>query len=377
MPASPFNDAIPVAKPWLPPFEEFAELARDIFEQRFVSNFAKYNGLLEQRAGAALGHKVLAVASCDVGMTLAWKALGLTRGEVIVPSFTFVSTVNAMVWNGLTPVFADIDPGTLCVAPQSVERLVTPDTVAIAAVHVFGEPVSEAIDRIAAERGLALLFDAAHGVGTTQLGRSLAGRGDATVFSLSGTKVVTAGEGGLAVFRDGAARERFRELRGYGFVGDYDAKATGLNGKLSELAAALGYLSLGMLDEMVARRAEIAARYRSQLEGKFGLRMQPEPPPGDLRSYKDLVVIFPDSETREMAETSLANREVGTKRYFLPIHTMQAYRRIEARSPLEVTDDIYSRSLCLPIFHDLADDQIDFVAEIVLESMSCAPKMAG
>lgn len=366
---------IPVTKPWLPPFEEFAAAARDIFERRYVSNFSKYCELLEDRATDMLGRNVLAVSSCDVGMTLAWKALGRSSGEVIVPSFTFASTVNAIVWNGLTPVFADIDPHTLCVDPTSVKQLLTPATIGIAAVHVFGEPVSQEIDRIAVDNRLKLLFDAAHAVGTKQSGRLMAERGDVSVFSLSGTKLVTAGEGGLASFRDADAEHRFRVLRGYGFIGDYNVQATGLNGKLSELAAALGYLSFELLDEMVSRRTEIAARYRSRIEGKHGIRMQPKPPPGDQRSYKDLVVIFPDAETRSAVESCLTEHQVGTKRYFLPVHTMHAYRNIEPRSSLLVTDDIWSRSLCLPIFHDLTFEQIDFIADLVLQAVEAAQGM--
>ena len=305
-------------------------------------------------------------------MTLAWRALGLTSGEVIVPSFTFASTVNAIVWNGLNPVFADIDPNTLCIDPASVEDLLSPATVGLAAVHIFGEPVSREIDRIAGAEGLVLVFDAAHAVGTTVGGDSLAGRGDATVFSLSGTKVATAGEGGLTAFRDADTAHRFREVRGYGFIGDYNVKATGLNGKMSELDAALGYLSIGMLDGMVARRAGIAARYRRRLDGRHGLRLQPEPPPGDTRSYKDFVVVFPNAEGRTAAESALNRRRVGTKRYFLPVHTMAAYRDIAPRAPLPVTEDIWTRALCIPMFHDLSDEQVDYVADTIEDALAAA-----
>ena len=363
---------IPVNRPWLPPFEEFAALARDIFERRYISNFGKYSELLEERAGAALGRDVLSVTSCDIGMTLAWRALGLASGEVIVPSFTFASTVNAIVWNGLTPVFADIDPNTLCVDPASVEKLLSPATVGLAAVHIFGEPVSPEIDHIAAAEGLVLVFDAAHAIGTTVNGNSLAARGDATVFSLSGTKVATAGEGGLAAFRDSDTRQRFRELRGYGFIGDYNVKATGLNGKMSELDAALGYLSFGMLDDVVARRAKVAAKYRRRLNGRHGLRLQPEPPPGDTRSYKDFSVVFPNAAARAAVVSALTRRRVGTKRYFLPVHTMAAYRGIAPRASLPVTEDIWERALCIPMFYDLSDEQVDYVADTIEDTVAAA-----
>ena len=344
-------------------------MAADVFDRRWVSNFSKYAGLLEASAGRALGCEAVAVASCDIGMALAWRALGITRGEVIVPSFTLASTVNAVSWNGLRPVFADIDPVTLCVDPAAVRRRVTPDTVGIAGVHLFGEPVSSEVDAIAAEAGVTLLFDAAAAVGTTEGGRSVAGRGDATIFSLGGTKVVTAGEGGIAVFRDPAARERFRLLRVYGFGVDYEVAVPGLNGKISELDAALGHLSFGMLDEMVGRRGQIAAHYRRRLEGRHGIRMQPAPTDGDTRSYKDVVVVFGDAAARSAAEQALTARQVETKRYFLPVHTMRAYQGL-ARDELPVTEDVWSRALCLPIFHDLSDEQVDRIADVVLAAVT-------
>ena len=134
---------IPIAKPWLPPFAEFTALASDIFDSGYVSNFSKYCKLLEERVSDVLGMDVLSVSSCDTGLTLAWRALGIQKGEVIAPSFTFASTINSISWNGLTPVFADIDPNTLCLDPDAVRALITPATVGIAATHCFGQPVSE------------------------------------------------------------------------------------------------------------------------------------------------------------------------------------------------------------------------------------------
>lgn len=358
------DPTIPLTKPWLPSFSDFKALAFDIFERRYVSNFAKYNELLEQKAGALLGHQFLAVSSCDIGMTLAWSALGNRSGEVIVPSFTFASTVNAIVWNNLTPVFADIDPRTLCLCPASVRERLTPATIGIAAVHLFGEPASQEIDRIAEQNGLSLLFDGAHAIGTTLGGYSLAGRGDAAVFSLSGTKVVTAGEGGLVTFADPAISRRFQELRNYGFIGDYNVKVTGLNGKMAELDAALGYLSLGMLEELVDARMAIADIYRRRLESTGLVRMQPVAFPGDSRSYKDIVVLFESGAQRAVVEQCLAAHKVETKRYFLPIHTMDAYKHLES-TPLPCTESAWQTALCLPVYHDLPVDDVNRICDLV------------
>ena len=367
---------IPVTKPWLPPFKEFVALASDIFERRYVSNFSKYNELLEQRASVLFECEVLAVSSCDIGMTLAWKALGKHSGEVIVPSFTFASTVNAIVWNGLSPVFADIDPLTLCLSPDSVNALLTPATVGIAAVHIFGQPVSEEIDMIASEQQLTLVFDAAHAVGTTTAGRSLAGRGDASVFSLSGTKIITAGEGGLASFSDPAVRRLFRKLRGYGFIEDYNVEQPGLNGKMAELDAALGYLSFGLLDELIDTRMNLAKLYRRRLEGTNRIRMQPLAGPGDTRSYKDLVVMFDSATERAAVEHHLAANDIGVKRYFLPVHTMDAYRQLPVVD-LPYTKAAWESALCLPIYHDLGPDNVNRICDLIEEALAIFDQRAA
>lgn len=361
---------IPIARPSLPPFDKYRELIEDIFRRRYVSNFAKYSSLLEERASETLGENLLAVASCDTGLMLAWRALGVSSGEVIVPSFTFASTVNSIVWNGLRPVFADIDPRSLCIDPTGVQSLISPETVAIVGVHCFGEPVPEELDQIAVHHGFKLVFDAAHAIGTTVHGQSLAGRGDVSVFSLSGTKTITAGEGGLAAIRDADVRKRFAELRNYGFLGDYDAKAAGINGKMSEMNAALGYLSFQMVDELIERRQEIAIRYRRNLAQFAQLHLPAMPPPGDTKSFKDFAIVFPDGRSREAAELSLSRNGIETKRYFLPVHLMSAYREMPMRGPLPVTEEMYDRALCVPIFFDLEDVQIDEISEIISVAIS-------
>src|SRR5262245_41955359 len=281
----------PIARPHLPERDRFMDLVADLFDTRMLSNFGKYAWLLEQRAAGAIGHpRPQCVSSCDIGLTLAWKALGCDRGEVIVPSFTFCSTVNALVWNNLTPVFADVDPHTLCLDPDEVRPLVTPRTVGIAAVHTYGcpAPVDE-LEAIACDRGLVIVFDAAHGLGASYCGRGLGACGDASAFSLSGTKIVTGGEGGLVTFREPAAAERFERLRSYGFIGDYNCRDVGLNGKLSELNAGLAWLSLELLPEATARRREQVCWYHEEL-AETGVTFQ-RVPEGYVHGYKDFAVL--------------------------------------------------------------------------------------
>src|SRR4029077_20764328 len=177
--------SIPITRPHLPPLERFSELVAYLFASRMLSNFAKYTGLLESRAAAVLDHPApLCVSSCDIGLTLAWRALECSAGEVIVPSFTFCSTVNALMWNGLEPVFADVDPRTYCIDVEDVRRLITPRTVGIAAVHVFGLPAAiESLEGLAREHGLKLIFDAAHGLGGGDRRPALGAVGGAAAFS--------------------------------------------------------------------------------------------------------------------------------------------------------------------------------------------------
>jgi dTDP-4-amino-4,6-dideoxygalactose transaminase len=356
---------IPITRPPLPPLGQFTEVVAEIFRSRMLSNFAKYTRLLEERAAVVLGHpSPQCVSSCDVGLTLAWRALKCPPGEVIVPSFTFCSTVNALRWNGLDPVFCDVDPYTYCLDPAEARRLITPRTIGIAAVHTFGLPAAiEPLERLAGEHGLKLVFDAAHGLGGRYHETPLGAFGDASVFSLSGTKLVTAGEGGLATFRNPDDAERFTFLRVYGFKGDYNCRYIGLNGKLSELNAALGWLSLDLLETALARRHEQVRRYRLALADCPGLTWQAVPA-GYVHGYKDLAVRFRTPQQRVAVEAALAAAGIMTKRYFFPVHRMDAYRS-DACRPLPVTDHLHERLLCIPLYHDLPDGVIDAVAELI------------
>lgn len=365
MPAS-LRPRIPLARPWLTFAAEYHRAVADILERRFVSNFSKYCQLLESVAVKAVDNpRTLAVSSCDVGLVLAWRALGCRSGEVIVPSFTFCSTVNALRWNGLIPVFADIKAETLCIDPESVRALISPRTVGIAATHTFGRPAPvRELDQLARERGLTLVFDAAHAIGTRYEGLGMGAYGDATVFSLSGTKLVTSGEGGLVSFRAQESADRFRALRGYGFLDDYNCRDVGLNGKISEMNAALGWLSLQRSDEALRRRREIAALYRKRLDGIATVSFQ-QSEPNTVHSYNYFSISLQTEMQRRMVEDALRSAGVETKRYFLPVHKMDAYLQTQAQD-LAVTLDVYDRLLCLPIFHELREEELDEICDLIV-----------
>ncbi len=356
---------IPITRPHLPDLAQFSALVADLFETRMLSNFGKYTTLLEERAAAILDHPApQSVSSCDIGLVLAWRALECPPGEVIVPSFTFCSTVNALCWNGLEPVFAEVDPSTCCIDIEDARRLITPRTVGIAAVHVFGLPAAIGpLEQLAHDHGLKLVFDAAHGLGGRYDGTALGAFGDASAFSMSGTKLVTSGEGGLVTFRDPADAERFSFLRVYGFKGDYNCRYVGMNGKLSELNAALGWLSLDMLEQALVKRHALVEHYQSALADCPEIAWQAVPD-GCVHGFKDLAIRFRTPQQRAAVETTLEAAGVMTKRYFFPVHRMDVYRPL-VRRPLPVTDALHDRLLCIPLYHDLPVQRIETIAQLI------------
>lgn len=350
---------IPIVRPELPPLERYVELLRDIWDSRMLSNFGKYAQLFESRAQDYLGTpRVRAVANADIGLVVALAALELAEGgEAIVPSFTFNSTVNAIVWNRLTPVFADLDPATFTIDPGEVERLRSPRTAVVVGTHIFGNPCDADAVRAAAG-GLPVVYDAAHAFGSRYRGRAAGTLGDVEVFSFSGTKLVTAGEGGMvAAARDDLVR-RIEYLRAYGFQTDYESHVVGVNGKISELNAALGALTVERAEGAVIRRQAIVERYRNHLGDVAEIGFQ-RVDPRDRSTHKDFAVVC--ARDRDGLERRLAEAGIQTKRYFRPAHTMRAYGRY-ARGALPRTEDLYRRILCLPIYNELADPDVDVIA---------------
>jgi dTDP-4-amino-4,6-dideoxygalactose transaminase len=353
-------------RPELPPLERYVELLRRIWDGKMLSNFGPLAREFESIAQAYLHNPhVRAIASADLGLMTAIAALDLPEGsEAIVASYTFNSTVNAILWNGLTPVFAEIDPETLTIDSADVARLVTPRTTVVLGTHVFGNPCDD--DALKAAVGLVpIVYDAAHAYGSRYRGRPCGGGslGTFEVFSFSGTKLVTSAEGGLVATSDAALARKLEYLRAYGFQGDYESHLVGLNGKISELNAALGVLTLGSVERAVLRRQAIVARYRTALADVAGISFQ-RVDPRDRSTHKDFAILCADTEQRDRIEAALTLGQIQTKRYFRPAHTMRAYRRWATR-PLLRTDDVYGRILCLPIFNELPDTDVDRIAAVV------------
>jgi dTDP-4-amino-4,6-dideoxygalactose transaminase len=340
-----------------------------------LSNFGTFARRFERRAQDYLGTpRVRAVANCDLGLVIALAALDLPSGaEAVVPSFTFNSTVNAILWNRLTPVFADLEPRGLTLDPDEVRALVGPRTAVVVGTHVFGNPCDHDAIRAAAGPSLPIVYDAAHAYGSRYRGRPAGTLGDLEVFSFSGTKPITTAEGGLITAARDALVTRIDYLRAYGFQTDYESHVAGLNAKLSELHAALGVLTLESIEAAVARREQIAARYRQALGDLPGLSFQ-RVDERDRSTYKDFAILCESG--RDDLERALATAGIQTKRYFRPAHTMRAYRRYATRV-LPRTEEVYARILCLPIFNEIRDAEVDEVIGRTAASFRRPPGPGG
>jgi dTDP-4-amino-4,6-dideoxygalactose transaminase len=299
------------------------------------------------------------------------RALGLT-GEVIVPSFTFFATGHAVLWNGLRPVFADCDEETWNVDPVDVERKITEHTSAILAVHLYGNPCDvEALERAASRHRLKLIFDAAHGFGSRYRDRPVGRFGDAEVFSLSPTKLLVAGEGGLVTTNDATLARAIRGMRNYGDLGAYDPEWLGMNARMSEFNAALALAGLSLMEAKVARRNWIAKTYTSLLAPLPGLRFQ-KVLPRDLSTYKDYSIhVTPEKfgMARDGLAEALLAEQIETKKYFYPpLHKQRLYSSFHnvEREGLARTDYVTDGVLSLPIYESLSDATVETVAYAIL-----------
>jgi dTDP-4-amino-4,6-dideoxygalactose transaminase len=360
-----FPDGLPLARPAIADPASVAEAAAAILASGVLTN-GPYVRQLEERAAEYLGVRhCVAVCSCTAGLMLVLRASGLS-GDVVLPSFTFSASAHAVVWNGLRPAFADIRPDDLLLDPAAVARSAGVRTSAILATHTYGTPCdTEALGRLARDNGIRLFFDAAHAFGSRRGDRMVGGFGDAEVFSLSPTKVLIAGEGGIIATNDDSLAERCRVGRDYGNPGDYDTRFVGLNARMSELHAATALASFADLEERIGRRNQLAERYRKVLDGLPGITF-PAVADADRSTYKDLTILI-DPEELGMDATAvaaaLAAEGIQTRRYYAPpVHRQRAYRWVgPANGALPQTDRAAARVLTLPLWTGMDDEQVDGV----------------
>lgn len=377
------GEIIPITKPTLPPLEEYQSRLERLWKTGQVTN-----GTLVRETEALLGDyfgntHCVAIANCTIGLVLALKALGL-RGAVVLPSFTFFATAHSLIWNGLEPVFADIDEQTWNLAPASVKEVLEHrrDVSAILGVHIFGNPCQvKELEGLARQYDVKLLFDSAHALGSESNGKKVGDFGDVEVFSLSPTKPVVAGEGGVASTRHEELANVLRYGRDYGNEGDYDPSFIGLNARLSELHAAMALGSLEMLERNVKRRNEIALRYISSIGVIPGIKFQ-KIHEEDRSTFKDFTVLIETEEfgmSRDALSWWLERAHIDTRKYYSPpVHKTRAYWDRWGKyydEELHVTNSISQQVLSLPIWSHMDNDVVDRVCETIITAHEIAPEI--
>lgn len=363
-----FPDGLPLVRPHLPDRDATLRELDAVLASGILTNGPRVREL-EERAAEYLGVRhVVAVASCTSGLMLALSAFDLRGGRVLMPSFTFSATAHAAHWAGGRPAFVDIDPSRLTVDPTEVETHVD-DAAAIVATHVYGTPCEVGpLEATAGEAGVPLLFDAAHALGSRHRGQPVGRFGSAEVFSLSPTKVVVAGEGGLVATDDEALAEHCRLGRDYGNPGDYDCRFPGLNARMSELHATVALTSLAAIDRTVEHRNVLAGRFCERLAAVPGVSF-PQLGSGDTSTIKDLTMIVdPDRfgmDTVQLAR-ALAAEGIDSRRYYAPpVHRQEAYHGDEPLPSLPVTDRISRQVLSTPLWSAMSVHMIEQVADTV------------
>ncbi len=350
--------------------EAFDRYVDDIWAARRLSNDGPLVQRLEARVAALAGVRhCVAMTNGTVALEIAARALDMS-GEVVVPSYTFVATAHALSWQGITPVFADIDERTHLVDPAAVRRMVTPRTTGIVGVHLWGRaaPV-EALEEIAAEHGLALMFDAAHAFGASHGPRMVGSLGRAEVFSFHATKFFNTFEGGAVVTDDDELAERLRLMRNFGFRGFDNVVDPGTNGKMTEVCAAMGLVNLDHLDAFVAHNRSVFEAYQQALADVPHTRLLPFPE-GSRHNYQYVVVEVDDGDPglRDRVVATLQARGVLARRYFWPAcHRMEPYRSLQPHAGLLLpnTQRVAERVVVLPTGSALTPRRAHAVAEIL------------
>lgn len=364
------NEKVFVTQPYLPPLQEFVPYLESIWKSRVLTNCGPFHERLEQALCEYLGVEHIALfANGTLALVTALQSLRIS-GEVITTPYSFVATSHSLLWNGIEPVFVDIDPRTLNVDPAQIEAAITPHTTAILPVHCYGHPCDvDAIQRIADTYNLRVIYDAAHAFGVQCQGGSVLGHGDLSVLSFHATKVFNTFEGGAIVCPDAKTKIRIDRLKNFGHVGELNVVAPGINGKMSEFNAALGLLQLKHIDDAIARRKVIDVIYRERLRGVKGLRCL-----GDsgekVANYAYFPILVDDDYPISRDDLYQALKDVGIhpRRYFYPlISDFPMYRGLPSshRDNLPVAAKAARQVLCLPIYPDLDLEVVEEIAGFI------------
>jgi dTDP-4-amino-4,6-dideoxygalactose transaminase len=353
---------INVTKTFLPPFEEYTSILKQAWDRSWITN----NGLLAQELEVKLSNylgvqHLLFAGNGTIVLQMALRALGVTK-EVITTPFSYVATTNALLWEGATPVFVDIDPVNFCIDPKKIEGAITENTQAILATHVYGLPCDvEAIESIAKKHNLKVIYDGAHAFGVEYKGRSLLSYGDISTCSFHATKLFHTVEGGCIICHDPETLRTLMLMRSFGHMGD-EYLSVGINGKNSEFHAAMGLAVFPYLKEIIARRKEIHEQYVSLLSD-CNLKFLAVDASVIDYNYAYFPVVFATEKELLNVRDILSQSNINSRRYFYP--SLNTLPFLSVKSACPVSEDIARRVLCLPMFPDLTTDQVQEISSLI------------
>lgn len=362
---------ITVTSPLLPDLKEFEKMLEDIWDRKWLTNNGHYHQELEKALAEYLGVEYISLfTNGTLPLITALQAMRIT-GEVITTPYSFVATTHSLWWNGIKPVFVDVEEETGNLDPSKIEAAITPHTTAIMPVHVYGTPCkTKEIQAIADKYGLKVIYDAAHAFGVKVNGKSILNEGDMATLSFHATKVYNTIEGGALICRDAATKKRIDYLKNFGFAGETEVVAPGINSKMDELRSAYGLLNLKQVDSAIERRKHVADMYRATLKDVDGIRFLQDIE-GVRHNYSYFPIFIDEAKygtSRDALYAKLKEHNVLGRRYFYPlISEFSTYRGLESAAPenLPVAHKLADSVLCLPMFADLTDSDVERVLELV------------
>lgn len=358
------NDQITVTSPLLPNLDDFNEMLKDIWASKWITNNGDFHKQLEAELCTYLKVPYISLfTNGTLPLITALQALRIS-GEVITTPFSFVATTHSIWWNGIKPVFVDIDPSNCGIDPDKIEAAITPKTTAIMPVHCYGKPCdTERIQAIADKYGLKVIYDAAHAFGVEVNGESILNKGDMSTLSFHATKVYNTIEGGALVMHDEHTKKRIDYLKNFGFAGETEVVAPGINSKMDEVRAAYGLLNLRLVDACIDARRQVAVRYRDALRDVPGISFFDDMP-GVRHNYSYFPIFVKAEEygmTRDELYFKLKEHNILGRRYFYPlISTFSTYRGLDSAKPSNLPNahKMADEVICLPMHHALSEDDV-------------------
>lgn len=365
------GENIPVTRSSMPKYEEYVDEIKDLWNSHWLTNMGDKHNTLEEKLTQYLKVENLQLlTNGHMSLELGIQALNLTEGEVITTPFTFASTTHAIVRNGLTPVFCDINPNDYTIDVTKVEKLITKNTVAIVPVHVYGNICQvEALEKIAQTYDLKLIYDAAHAFGETYKGKGIGQFGDISCFSFHATKVFNTIEGGAVTYNDTDFGKRLYSIKNFGMVNPEKVEYIGANAKMNEFCAAMGLCNLKHIETEIEKRKLVDERYRMNLTGVAGIKLRPYQKEVKTNFAYFPIEIVPEvfGKNRDEIQKELAKQGIYARKYFYPLtSTFDCYHGKYDINKTPIAERVSKNILTLPIYADLELDDVDRICNIVL-----------